>query len=528
MNRPLAVTLLLLPWLAAGCDELRPFIADTDNPFVVGPLDTDSVEGGVQVTPTTLVFDIAASETPVDKVIQLINNTDEDMIVRDLRLENAQSGDRRDAFRLPPDLLFMVVPAGETRTLPVTFDPPHGGHFEASIPLTDSAERDLTVRVVADASGPTPTLSTEIVEATRAYCTNEASVLIENAGPDEMPVYDVTLGAEPGCEGFRLQDDAVQALKSAPIAASDFARLPVDFQPRWAGRHSCTLSISTGLPEPVSVLLLGEGRVNDHAVETWQTSDGSGAHMLLVHDDEASDVAGHRAKIRAGVGNLLESLATEGVDYRVAAASTESVCPYTFAAPPADMAEADQLVDTLFDPGTEWARKPLALTADSVSRGRNSCFGGWLSGSDPVHVVVISARDDVSGRTPGTWVSQMRSEGVEVHISTITPRSGCGPTTSRLDEAATSTEGQTLDLCASSWDGHWASLALNTADMRRETWSHQLLAKPVPESVRVSVSGIATESWILGGELGRTLSLQPDFPDGAKVEVEYVDAGTCR
>ena len=72
--------------------------------------------------------------------------------------------------------------------------------------------------------------------------------------------------------------------------------------------------------------------------------------------------------------------------------------------------EADQLVDTLFDPGTEWARKPLALTADSVSRGRNSCFGGWLSGSDPVHVVVISARDDVSGRTPGTWVSQMRSE----------------------------------------------------------------------------------------------------------------------
>jgi len=526
--------LSLLPiLLTAACGPIGVQSWDTDtNPFFPDPLDTDPVDARIQVTPQTLTFDIAASQAPVSKPVQLINQGDTSVTVLDLVVIAERDTDVPGAFRLPDDLdLFEVVPAGETLSIDVTFDPPHGGHFEATLPFEADADGIRPVRLVADASGPNPSLSTDVVQATRAWCTGEAQVILENDGPDAMPIYDVSLGSEPGCDGFSLRPDAVDDLKAEPISVGGFRTFPVDFTPHWAGEHTCTIAFETELAQPVRTVLKGVGTENERAVEYWQTSDGSGAHVLLVHDDAASDVADHRARLSSGLQSLLESLDTEGVDYRVAAASTDAVCPVSaprFASRVLGSAVgADLLRTTLFDSGTEWARRPLALMADAANRGGTTCFGGWLDGPDPLHVIAISARDDASGRTVNTWISQTRIEAPGAVVSTITPRSGCGPTTPRLDQAADLTSGRTLDLCASNWDGHWATLARLTEELRRPTTQHTLLATPVRDSLRVSINRVATPSWELVGEADRTLRLTGSPPDGSEVKVEYVDVSTC-
>jgi hypothetical protein len=479
----------------------------------------------VLLVPDTLTFRIPATQAPSDEqTVQILNDTRTDVTVFNL---TEIVGD--PAFRIDETGLgrFFRLGPGDAIELPFRFDPPHGGAFRARVPIGVSPVDDPgDITLVGEAEGPTPVLRTEAAPDTRQYCASELPLTINNNGPDDLIVRGITWEGED-CPAFQVQDLTGQSV--APGARLDVA---VTFRPVKPGPHACTLVLGTDVAVPPSVILRGTGLATEVAEERFHVSDGSGLNVLFLHDDAAPDVTGHRARLTAGLPRFIAGLDDEGIDWRLAAASTYDACtlgPFTHATPENTREDAVALVlDNLLDArGTTWADRPLALMAEVSARSGGRCFLGWYEDWEPVHVIVVSARDDASGLTPSAWLNTTRTEfSSGVHVSTITPISGCAASATRLLSTSDQSGGARLDLCAPSWDTHVAELVARSSALRKPKDTFRLAAPPLPGSVQVAINGIATESWEIQGE--RDVRLIDTFDDGALVLVRYADAGTCR
>lgn len=524
-----------------GCGKVCPWggCEDTDDSG-----DTDPPFEKVDVDPTVLRWNIAASDAPSDPQTVKFTNSGN---VR-LSLLNLDTIDN-PVFRFTeePDRLPSLA-VGESLELQVVFDPANGGDFEGAFAPSYSGRgspvRLPPIELIGQASGPTPGISAPAVGETVQWCSNTLTVELRNAGPDAMPINGVSLGPEDDCDAFHLDQSQIETLGDNPIPKDGLATLDVTFTPERPTPHVCELSVDTALARPVTAVLRGLGINTDEARETWYTSDGSGAHVLVLHDDGAPDVANHRQELADGLDDLVRALGTEGVDYRVAAPSSDSGCTVSsdrYATADDGLTVAvDVLSSNLFATGTTLADQPLRMMADALGPSSIPCFGAWLQAPDPVHAVVIAARDDDSrpSRSVTAWLDAIESEYRPLVVSVITPTSGCAAETPRLSQAARETGGRQFDLCADDWSSYWPAIGAATRDMRIAKQVHRLLGVPLSGSVRVAVDGIATENFRLDRRFDTSgevpVELPPDLvllstpPDGTKVEVRYADVGTCR
>lgn len=500
--------------------ETDPPWADTDDTAVDTP--------DIVITPSVLSFDIAASEGPVVRTLTLENTGSRAVRVRGTAPVDTQYFENVDPLAAP-----IVVPAQGEATLQIRFSPPHGGTFTGRLPLrADDANGVSEIALNASVTGPKVTASSEIVPATPQWCPREASVQLRNDGPDEMPIHAMRLvevGEQRGCASFSLRPEEVSRLEQDGVANGELLNFPLDFRPLEPAPLTCTLEIETSLAQPVRVPLGGQGELNPRTEVFWNTSDGSSANVLLIHDDGAADVEGHRERLRSGLGELLRALDIAGVKYRIAAPSSGNGCSI---ASPSFGLSGDPEIETrelleehLFDPEQRYADEPLHLMA-LAAESAPGCFPGWLKSPDPLHVIIVSARRDESGLTVDSWVEDVRDIVPNTRISVVTPQSGCGPTTPRLSAAARGTGGAVYDLCAADWDRTWVNLAAATAELRAPNWEATLASQPLADSVRVRVDRVRTEAWSLDTD-GRTIVLEPQFEDGAEVSVQYAGVETC-
>ncbi|MFK7930660.1 MAG: hypothetical protein AB8H79_20910 [Myxococcota bacterium] len=532
---------LLLLVFVAGCGKVCPWggCPDTDPTD-----DTDPPVERVTTDPSVLRWDIAASDAPsAFQTVQFTNTGDVRVSLLDLeQIDNA-------VFELESSPgLFPTLDVGESLELRVRFNPQTGGSFESEIAPRLSGrsgtKRVSPISLIGKATGPSPSVSAPAVEDTTQWCSNESTVEFRNAGPDDMPIVDLVFGEEQDCHAFSFDEDELLALKAQPIPKDGLASLNAQFTPRRPGPHSCTFFVETALSSPIVATLRGNGLNTTEAQETWFTSDGTGAHVLFVHDDGAPDVASHRQSLATGLPTFVRALNTEGIDYRITAPSTTDGCTepgrsFATAEDPESLA-VSVLERNLFAAGTSLSNQPLRLMSDTLGPRLNPCFNGWLTAPDPVHVIVVSARDDDSrpSRSVSIWLAATAAEYDNFAVSAIVPTATCGEPPARLAQAVRDTGGQQFDLCESDWSSFWPALAVKTANMRDSKKDHRLLAVPLPGSVRIAVDGSANTNYRVDRrfdtsgdtpvELPPDIVLLMDPADGSEVDVWYADVGTCR
>lgn len=523
---------LLLPLvlLAAAC----PPAVDTDNPW-----DTSDPEQpcALLVTPDHLEFDIAASEAPsAERTIKLVADCPAGSL-EEITVWNLDSLEGDDVFSVEaPDVgSFQRLGRGDVVELGITFDPPHGGTFEASIPVRYRAgnnEGELDLALTGDASGPTPTLSAVQAEDTLQFCSTDLTVRLENGGPDALVIRSLSLGTEPDCDDFQILPTFPEgdSVVGAVVPAGGRMELPLLFEPALVAPHACTLILETDLAEPVTTILRGDGVANAVAREEFRVSDGSGANVLVLYDDGAGDPQGEAERLDASLERLLNGLRSQEIDYRLTAPSTADACPASsprYVTPlDGDGTALAALRASLFDTsGSTWAGRPLEMLEEVASTSRTGCFSGWYEAHEPLHAIIVSSRDDASPRSVNQHLGAILTElPGGLSVSVIAPGGSCGEVPSRLAEAVGDTGGLLTDLCAADWTSHWASLGLHTSELRRERRSHTLAVAPLPGSVRVAVDGVGTEDFVVEDRL---LTLTGPIVDDADVRVFYTDPGTC-
>ena len=500
-----------------------------------GDVDTSPL---LVITPT-LTWDVDTADGTTVRTLQIDNPSDLTRSV--IGFEVTPDEGSEGAFSVVPPAgqslpLIVTIPPRSTLSLDVAFAPPHGGSFGATLSVrADRDENPEDIVLVGEATGPELGLSVPgDVPKSLQYCPVPITVTVTNRGNDVLPVDEVRLGSSPGCASFQLRPDEVEALQTTPIAPDGSADLVLDFVPVLSagGSQTCRLFVdSDALPQPSSVLLEGLGGTNRTEQEDFRTSDGSGAHVLVLFDDAAVDLNTHRDKLISGLPTLLESMSIEGIDYRIAAASTADACTVT--SPAYGVASedptvvAERLRTNLFTEGTTWAYRPMALLDRVLGTNLTACFGGWLRGPDPLHVLIISARDDSSAEADAeVYLERARAVHPDLTVSTISPQGTCGPSTPRLDGVVEASGGVLYDLCDDRWDGTWFALATQTAELRKPTSAFSLAAQPLLDSLRVEVDGEASEDWTFEAAT-RTVSLTGPVDDDSLVRVSYVDERSC-
>lgn len=483
------------------------------------------------VTPSTLDFAIAASDAPSEpKTVTLkAECPGQELTVFNLKKIEGGEVDGEPVFRVVDDelALFASLSDGDALAIPVVFAPPRGGTFEARIPLGVSPiDSPGDILLSGQASGPSPLMSATQAEDTLLWCASHVAAKVENGGPDVLTVRDLQFADHPDCASFVITEDVV----GTDVEEGARLDLPVSFRPVKPGPHACGLHLVTDVSTAAIATLRGTGLPNTIAQERFRVSDGSGANVLLLFDDDATDLGDARNKLSTGLGTLVTQLREQSVDFRITAASTSDACtvgPFTHGTPMnSDDDILELLRDNLFDEsGTAWANQPLALMTEVSGKTGTLCFSGWYEDHEPLHTIIVAGRDDASGRTANAWVNAAMADlPGGVSISVISASDECSVPAERLEAAARLTSGLELDLCAANWTNHWYDLARHTALLREQRRAFTLAAPPLEGSVQVAVNGIATTDFTVVDEV---VTVGANVPDGAEVLVRYADAGTC-
>jgi hypothetical protein len=528
VQAPLYSTTLLLALASPLCTPVeRPAIND------------GGTEANCQLlmSPARLEWDIRASEAPAHAQSVTLQYTCPDNVPdherNALYLTNvdAFTPSTPTAFHLQDDEQgdFLELEVGEQVSIPVVFNPPHGGTFKASLPIKGGGRMSQPepLVLVGKASGPSPVLRASTIPETLQWCSSSSTLLTANDGPDRMLVQSVTFGESADCDAFSIEE----GLDGRVIPAGESYLAQLNFHPERIGQHTCNVLVKSDLPTPHEELLLGQANPNTSVKQEFTVSDGSGANILLVYNNYGPQDEALRRNLADGLGTLADDLNASAVDFRLAAVRTGAdLCPagpYSFVTRLNSSSDiASTLGASLFASTNVRGDGMLELMTDAAAQARNpSCFGAWLQPHEPLHIVVYSPRDDDSDRTVAQRVQQI-TENIEsdITISVVAPNT-CGPSSPRLRAAAELTGGLLLDSCLSDWDTHWSSLAELTADLRVTHTKVTLDQEPLARSVRIAVNGESSAAFTVSGN---DVLLSGDLPDDSAIDVLYTPASSCR
>lgn len=420
---------------------------------------------------------------------------------------------------------------GERRRFTVTFDPPTDGAYEAELRLLPGAER-LRLRGSADA----PVLAVRAPSAAVAPygCAARVAATLRNDG--ERPLL---------LDGLAV--DGPGWSTSAPATAFTLApgrSLAVDlvFAPAWgddpaapaALRFTTNDRLAPAVALPLTGLpLRGAARAEDFALRPPSAAD------LLIVAETDGVLDAHTDKLRAALPGLLDAFAAADADLHVAATTTGAACPagdpavVTPALPPDRRLRA--LLDALDAPADPAASVVDVAAAALAADTPGACLDGFRRARAPLAVLFVTGRPEPTGRDAAALDAALRAPAadalpLQVHAAlnpTDTPCAGA-----RYADGTAAlvlrTGGVLIDLCAPDWTDGLAALADTTLAAARGPDRLVLAARPVRDSLAVTVGGAPTEDWAwIDAENAVLIDATDDRPAGTPVTVTYEAALDC-
>ena len=514
----------------AACEPLGPAL---DAPIEVVEV---ALSGQLEVYPSSLDFgtlSVVDGELG-EAVVTAANMGDAPLVVVGL---DELRGDT-DAFDVRPLSVRwgvdagrgkVVLQPGQSLEIPVRFQPPGAGDFEATLEVHGAA--GVTLR--GSGSAPQGAVVTESVDLSSVAvgCETSATAWLANTGDEVLRVLELEI---LGSEDISLGDELPVAL--APELVEP---IEVVFSPQVSGAHAASLVITTNDPEvPIhSVALEGLAEAPEQVAESFVYAPVVRADVLFVVDSTAS-VQSRLRHAYAELEAFFDGLDQGGVDWQVTVANGERDCAAT-AGPWIDVAAdrdaATQDLIEAFGVYGEGGAELLELALATAERtDALDCLDGFLRVDTQLHVVLVTDRVESSPEKVGYYVgglSNRLSGGGELVISAISGvgKSGCLDAGAALD-AAQMTGGQTHDLCgALDWREVLQSLSAQSAATDDAPFYYTLAVEPVLESLELRGPNGPLDVWAYDPHTRRLTIRGVDngVRIGDEVQVVYDAVGEC-
>lgn len=528
---------------AAGCQDVT---------FIEPTTPTDPLEDleapCITVTPTELDFgdiDLTVEQNIPPQRVVISNECAGDLEIEDVVLNDAPGS---AAFSIE-GLTNVLVRQGGSEEFQVFFEPLVAGDFSDARVLieTNDPEKPVErVKLLGKGIAPAIEVSPQNYDYGQPFigCESEQPFQVANVGTADLLLDDVQVFT-PASDQFSIDDGGLgrDGLTLAP--GSDPHEVWLEYLPLDTIADTANVVFFSNDPSKPQFPILAKGSGTEFGAFTDTFEQPlKGETDILFTFDRSCSMNDEVDKVADNIDTFVETLGGLDADFHAALVVGEPGCPAgpdpyidrTF-----DAADAVNVFRTMID----WDRRYIpyassyeehgfsqvtaALSANNIGSG--GCNEDFYRRNAFLSVVHVSDEPEQSDRVRGiTWsdyialLQSLKRDPDDVKINAVASDypSGCGSNQAGLGyyEATLATGGLFLSICATDWAGKLEELAVGSVSIND---SFELTRKPVPQTIELSIDGVATN---VGWEYEvstNSVVFDTDFipPGGSTVEIFY-------
>ncbi|MCP4810657.1 MAG: choice-of-anchor D domain-containing protein [Proteobacteria bacterium] len=502
--------------LLLACEPIGPGSGLPDNDR------TDAGEGQLSIERTRVDFGTLSvlDDGSASEVLRVRNTGDAELVVAGL---GWIVGD--DAFTSDAEALVELAP-GESTDVTLTFAPTTDGLFEAVL-FPNGA-----VQISLSGQGRAPVLRLLAEETDLGSipvgCATTSQITLLNDGSEDLLVLSAELA---GAEGFSLEEGP-----PAVLAPGDHANLFARFEPLEGGLQEGLLTVASDDPaSPTAVLPFSALAVPGERVQlSVPYIPGPPVDVLFVVDGTATSELWDAQDAAQALFDRLDELEAE---WNVSVANGVAACHSTYdpflSSAVYEPETAGPALAYGLSPHSSGTAALLELAVSLVERtGEGDCLEGFLHEDAPLHVVLVSDREEASPLSHETYVSQLADKLGDPDRLIISAVTGDGDTCTdggQSRDAAELTGGLDVDVCSADWATTLAEIAELSVATAEADLSIVLDLPAVVETLELSHGGRELKAWTYDADT-RTVTVDgvtEELQLGAEIDLTYLSAQAC-
>jgi len=454
-------------------------------------LSTGDVEADIEVQPPSLNFGTLGSEDePSVQSFTVSNVGTTDLVLEGLNLEGG-------SFTILTDLADQVLPADESLTVEVAFQPDGGSEHTGSawVLSNDPDEGSVPVDLLGFGAAPDLEITPDVYDFGVKFidCADSHQFMLTNVGQEDLVITEVQY----------VSNGALTLVNSVEVpltlAPGEEAPVEVEFLPEAQDDFEGELRVISNDPEGDTVAVqTAEGRYVDEVEDEFEVPVNPPVDLLFAvdqscsMDDDALNLGNNFATFISEVNQFTN-------DWQIGVATLDGGCFNSgiLKSTTANYATKFQSAVTLGDDAQLNTEKLFTLTNSALSKTTGSqCNAGFLREDALLHVVFVSDEAEQSGNTVNYWVNQLqnyKSDPSLLKLSAVTLLAPPYPDQSpvRYWDAVEATGGVLLSLL-DDWSESAEELATASLD---GLFDFPLSETPDPASIEVRVDGT---QWLTG------------------------------